>query len=347
MDTPKISVLIPMYNRKHYIEQCIDSVLTQTFQDFEIIIRDDGSTDGSADFVEKIYAPAISSGKLKLCRNKKNIGEFPTDNRLLREATGKYVMILHSDDLYLPEALEQMYITAEKFNADIVHSSIHLTTAPDGIIQDGTRLKIFYHDEPKVNKTEIIPNDPLSRLNAWLNGEIFIDAQYNIFNRKFLTDNDLFFSKGGNRFFALKWIMKAKVLVKVPELFYIYRNSPDSVTNVNFPPERVKGFISSQIELSRYLDEFFARDDFFKNKPEMQYLVRSNLFIRFDNHRMLRNNVYKDGITPELNKAVEDAFKKYLGTDAAYPAFLFHWIHATTFSQRADMLAVSPQQIDF
>ena len=71
MSEPKISVLIPMYNRKHYIEDCINSVLNQTFQDFEIIIRDDGSTDGSAEFVEKIYATQISSRKITLMRNEK------------------------------------------------------------------------------------------------------------------------------------------------------------------------------------------------------------------------------------------------------------------------------------
>ena len=71
MTAPKISVLIPLYNRKHYIAQCLDSVLNQTFQDYEIIVRDDGSTDGSADFVAEKYSAEISSGKIKLSRNKK------------------------------------------------------------------------------------------------------------------------------------------------------------------------------------------------------------------------------------------------------------------------------------
>ena len=53
MHEPKISVLIPLYNHKNYIADTINSVLNQTFQDFEIIVRDDGSTDGSAEFVEE------------------------------------------------------------------------------------------------------------------------------------------------------------------------------------------------------------------------------------------------------------------------------------------------------
>ena len=333
--SPKISVLIPMYNRKHYIEQCINSALNQTFTDYEIIVRDDGSTDGSADFVAERYAAEISSGKLKLRRNEKNIGEFSTDNRLLREATGKYIMILHSDDLYLPHALEQMYTIAETFQADVVHESVYLTTAPDGIIKEGSPLWIIPYDKNPVQEVTVMPDDKVSRFNEWDFGGTGVDAQHNLFKRGFLTDNDLRFETfGGNRLFALQWIMAAKVLVKTPAPFYIYRNSPDSVTRANFSPERVTRFISNQLELARWLDKFFAADDFFKDKPEMQYRARSHLFYVFSHWDIIRRGVYKDGVTPELNQAVADAFKKYFGDDATYPTFLFHWIHAVSLTKK-------------
>lgn len=343
MTAPKISIIIPMYNRKHYIAQALDSVFAQTFQDFEIIVRDDGSTDGSADFVQKKYAAEISSGKLKLRRNEKNIGEFPTDNKLLREAAGQYIMILHSDDMYFPQAFEQMYTLAELFNADVVHCSTYFTTAPDGVIKDEESLTKVYYDKNRVDTTEIVFNDPSLRFSEWYNGGIGIDSQHNIFRRKFLTENDLRFHKfGGNRFFALKWIMKAKILVKTPEPIYVYRNSPDSVTKEKFPPERVEDFISQEIKFSRHLDEFFAGDDFFKNNPEIQYLARSHLFMIYDGYRIITNKVYKNGITPELHRAVENAFKKHFGDDAALPIFLFHWIHSAMFNQPVDMLVAPP-----
>lgn len=338
MGAPKISVLIPMYNRKHYITQCLDSVLNQTFQDFEVIVRDDGSSDGSADFVAEKYAAEISSGKIKLCRNEKNIGEFPTDNRLLREATGKYIMILHSDDLYLPHALEHMYKVAEHFQADVVHECKHLTTAPDGIIAEGTPLKISLYDKLQVKDVAVMPNDPAVRFRMWLN-DIGIDAQHNIFNRQFIVENDLRFETfGGNRLLALKWLLQAKVFVKTPISFYIYRNAPDSITRAKCPPEHVARFITQQMQLSRYLDEYFATEDFFKDKPELQYLARSNLFMAFDNYRVNRRGVYKNGITPELHHAVEDTLKKYFGDDAALPTFLFHWIHAAICGQSINII---------
>ena len=109
METLKISVLIPLYNRRQYAEDCINSALNQDFQDYEIVIRDDASTDGVFEFVKNRYAKEISAGKIKLFRNGKNLGEAFTIKLLLRDATGKYLTILHNDDMYLPQTLKHLY----------------------------------------------------------------------------------------------------------------------------------------------------------------------------------------------------------------------------------------------
>ena len=187
MTAPKISVLIPLYNRKNYIAQAIDSVLNQTFQDYEIIVRDDGSTDGSADFVAEKYAAEISSGKIILRRNKKNIGQFPTVNKLIREATGKYFMILHSDDLYLSHALEHMHEVAEIFSADVVHAGTFFQSPEGGVIDENTPLKLMCYENRVLEKIELVPEDSALRFREWLNFDTFMDAQYNIFNRNFTS----------------------------------------------------------------------------------------------------------------------------------------------------------------
>ena len=84
--TPKISVLIPLYNRKQYAADCLNSVLNQTFQDYEIIIRDDFSNDGVFEFVRENF----SDNRIKLFRNKKNLGEAENLNLLFQDAAGKY-----------------------------------------------------------------------------------------------------------------------------------------------------------------------------------------------------------------------------------------------------------------
>ncbi|MBO4780581.1 MAG: glycosyltransferase [Selenomonadaceae bacterium] len=341
MDAPKISVLIPMYNRKHYIAQAVDSVLNQTFQDFELIIRDNSSTDGSFEFVKERYAEQIFSGKIKLRRNEKNLGEFPTDNRLINEATGKYIMIFHSDDVYLPHALEHMYTLAEKYNADVVHGSTRFFTNTDEAIEAGANLTISHSSQLKrtytdnsVNKNILVPNDPKIRFfDEWIEGGTFHDAQYNIYRTKFLTDNNISFWEygkgliGGNRLFTLKWLMKADVFVKTLEPFYIHRNLIDSSSHRKISPEIVAQLIEGHIELARHMKEYFASEEFFRDNEEHQYLALSKNFSFMDLWRIKRNGVYKNGVTTELNDAVEEVFRKYFGDDAAYLTFLFHWAH--------------------
>jgi glycosyltransferase involved in cell wall biosynthesis len=96
---PEISVIIPCYNNHDYIQECLDSVLNQTFSDFEVILVDDGSTDGTTETV-KAYLP-----KLKLI-SQKNQGPAVARNVGLEEATGKYVAFQDADDLWYPEKLE-------------------------------------------------------------------------------------------------------------------------------------------------------------------------------------------------------------------------------------------------
>lgn len=329
MDAPKISVLIPLYNRKHYIAQAIDSVLIQTFQDFELIVRDDGSTDGSADFVAEKYAAEISSGKIKLRRNEKNIGEFPTDNKLLREATGKYVMILHSDDLFLHQALEQMYKAAEYFNADVVHTGRFLKSQKDGVIDEKTQFKIMCWENRTVKNFEVVPDEPTLRFNEWVNGDTFVDAQYNIFRREFILENEIFFqSWTANIPFALHWLMTAKVYVKTPNIFYIRRDAPDSYSNdKKFFDKRIQRFIRGTAELSNYFNKLFQRINYFKDNPAEQYRAKAIFYNRADSFRIKRLKIYEQGITPEIHRAAESAIKDCFGEQADYVTFLFHKVH--------------------
>ena len=331
---PKISVLIPLYNRKHYIEDCINSVLIQTFQDFEIIVRDDGSSDGSADFVAERYAAEIKSGKLKLRRNEKNLGEFPTDNLLLREASGKYVMILHSDDLYLNQALEQMYTAAEYFNADVVHAGAFLQTL-DGEIDGGNPFKVMCWENRVVKNFELVPDAPKSRFMEWRDVDTFFDAQYNIYNRKFLLAENIFFPNwGGNPLFCLNWLMKAKVYVKTPDIFYIRRDAPDSSSNdKKFLADKAYKFIVGMTEASEYMRQLFRSVDFFRENEQAQYHARAVFYERFDNFRLNRIKVYEQGVTPELHRAVAKAFEECFGARADYFAFLFHKVHCMEFDK--------------
>lgn len=98
---PKISVIMPVYNSEKYLREAMDSILNQTFTDFEFIILDDGSTDSSPDIVAGYNDPRI-----RFYQNERNMGVAATLNRGLELATGEYIARMDGDDISLPRRFE-------------------------------------------------------------------------------------------------------------------------------------------------------------------------------------------------------------------------------------------------
>jgi len=100
--TPKVTVFIPVYNREQYVGEAIESILAQTFSDFEILLVDDGSTDAS---VERIRS--FSDPRIRLVSNEINLGIPKTRNKGVELARGQYMAMLDSDDRAYPNRLEK------------------------------------------------------------------------------------------------------------------------------------------------------------------------------------------------------------------------------------------------
>ena len=98
---PSVSVIIPAYNHEKFVAECIQSVLNQTFQDFEIIITDDASTDRTVEIIEN-----FSDQRIKLFKHIKNQGVSIAANNCILHASGKYIAWLSTDDAWYPEKLE-------------------------------------------------------------------------------------------------------------------------------------------------------------------------------------------------------------------------------------------------
>ncbi len=111
-----ISVIIPVYNVEEYLRECVDSVLNQTFRDFEIILVDDGSTDSSGDICDEY----VEKDERVTVIHQKNGGLSVARNTGLSEANGKYVYFLDSDDYISENALATLLNIAENDNSDIV-----------------------------------------------------------------------------------------------------------------------------------------------------------------------------------------------------------------------------------
>lgn len=101
--TPPVSVVIPAFNHARYVAAAIDSVLAQGFADFELLVVDDASSDGTADVVT-----AIADARLRLARHDANRGAHATLNEAIAASRGKFVAVLNSDDLFEPDRLATM-----------------------------------------------------------------------------------------------------------------------------------------------------------------------------------------------------------------------------------------------
>lgn len=163
---PKVSVIIPVYNSEKFIGKCIDSVLSQTFQDFELILINDGSKDNSQKILEEYKQKEPK--KITLIQQK-NKGVAKTRNESIQMAKGKYVMLIDNDDFIDKDYIETFVKEIEKHDDDVV--------------MGGYRRP---NEQGKIIKKLQLPNEP------W--GKFMIFAPWaRIYKKEYLIKNDIKF----------------------------------------------------------------------------------------------------------------------------------------------------------
>lgn len=131
---PAVSVCIPTYNRANLLAEAVDSVLSQTFRGFELVISDNASGDDTPSVVRSYRDPRI-----RYVRNERNVGHKENWNQCLRLARGDYVNILPDDDLMMPENLAaKVAILSQHPNVGLVHSKYHLIDEQGQIVKHNT-----------------------------------------------------------------------------------------------------------------------------------------------------------------------------------------------------------------
>lgn len=138
-----VSIIMPSYNTAKFISETITSVLAQTYTNWELIIADDCSTDDT----DAVIRPYLADDRIRYIKNEKNSGAAVSRNRALREAKGKWIAFLDSDDLWLPEKLEKQIAFMEKNNCRFSYTNyieIDENSVPNGRSVTGPK-KITRH----------------------------------------------------------------------------------------------------------------------------------------------------------------------------------------------------------
>ena len=125
---PKVSVIMPTYNAAHFLPRAIESVCAQTLTDWELIVVDDGSTDGTVEVIRDY----LTDPRIRFLQNPQNMGPSHARNRALDVATGQWIALLDADDWYEPQRLEKMVGTAEAFKVGIVYDLLRWVDATTG-----------------------------------------------------------------------------------------------------------------------------------------------------------------------------------------------------------------------
>jgi glycosyltransferase involved in cell wall biosynthesis len=271
--SPEITVLMPVYNASRDLKAAIDSILTQSFKDFELLIIDDGSQDDSVAVIEGYLA---EDTRINLIKNNKNSGIVYSLNIGLELAKGKFIARMDADDISLPDRLRQQINLLNTSNADIC----------------GCHWLVM-NENNKLTGANLVPLNKGSLVSYLANGIVpFAHGSVMIRNR-FLLDNNLKY--GPNRFAEdynlwVEIFCKNGSFVNCNEFLYKYREYSTSLSKIckkeylERAEEIRRRFICDSKDIVRW-----AIDNQIKSISELTYLERVNLFrillTQFNMHR--------------------------------------------------------------
>ena len=223
----KISVVVPIYNVENYLRQCIESLLAQTFTPYEVILVDDGSTDGSGKIADE-YAE-----KYNLIRviHKDNAGLGYARNTGIEHAKGDWVVFLDSDDYFGKKLLEHLVVAQNKYGAELVIGGYERVDE-SGKIVGGVKYSEAVYNETEIKK-DLIPrllgsapdksdSISMSACNALFSMDIIRRDTIRFPSERVVISEDLFFD--------FDYYMNSKSIALITETEYKYRVTSGSLT---------------------------------------------------------------------------------------------------------------------
>ena len=314
-----------MYNVEDYVGECLDSILAQTLQDYEVIIVDDCSTDKSCEVVES-YMPKFN-GKLQLIHSEQNSGGCAIPRNIgLSIAKGKYIFFLDSDDLIIKTGLAEMYKVADDYQADVVQcEKFYRSDTPNlkGALLTVQSFQMGRFVKEPTRETE----DIAQRIKNLHNLRYVCTAWSKLIRRNFLIENKIKFPEiydVEDFMFAIYCIVCAKRYIRVPNVVNIYRYRPDSIFNSDkFNKSNIayiQKWTRALINGFTCCDEFLSKLEFFQSNPEVKYIALDSI-VQFVFNFFVK--IYQRIPAAQLDEIIHDEFAAY-GDCSAFAAFFFN-----------------------
>ena len=235
----KITIAIAVYNVENYVEKCINSVLNQDFDDYEVLVVDDRGQDNSIGLIEKIAQTHPNGEKIRIFHHEKNLGTGGVRNTSIDEAKGDYIFFMDGDDYLAPNSIRLLYEAMMANNADVVMGS-HQRVFSDGRI-DYTRNFKSEKCESEYAIAQWIKNNKIIYYHV---------ATWNkLFKTSLLRDNGIrcvSWHRQEDIYFALQTAFVVKSIVVIPEVTYYWVQVQGSCMNQDI----------TEWHLNQYLDIF-------------------------------------------------------------------------------------------
>lgn len=255
---PKISVIVPVYNTGEILRDTLDSIINQSYKDFELILVDDGSKDESPLICDE-YAKQDSRVRVI---HKKNGGICDARNTGISVAKGEYITFSDHDDLYMQDKLQVQIDLAEKYNADIVNVG-YVTSLDDGSKSE-TKLNIICLDRDNIK-------DNLFRIADGHIGTIWVK----LYRRKAFGDHFKFdkkYTRGHEDInFNYKMMCLANSFVSIDRVLYRHIIRGELSTSAHVHPEVIIGMYDAIINYDIMVKSFFMNNDLLR---ERKYYVK-------------------------------------------------------------------------
>lgn len=297
---PIFSIIIPVYNVKQYLSDCIKSVLNQTIRDYEILLIDDGSTDGS----EQICDEYAKKSPIIRAFHKENGGLSSARNKGIELARGAFLLFVDSDDYIAPETLEWLKDRIDDNNqVDVILSESMIYVEPDGIITHDSHSYMWNEFDGIDGKDALLMMH--LRSADW-------SACGKCFKTSFWREKEFKFAEGrvSEDFLLIdRVILEAKVVSMIPAHYYYRWKNQTSIMHSNF--EKLIGDTLYGIkDWDVYLRTKSIGD-------ELDAAIRKTIAKLYE-HTVLANIYYTDKLTRrELIKSAKD-FSFFLNFDDTF-----------------------------
>ena len=220
---PEISLIVPVYNVEDYLKRCVDSILSQTYCEFELILVDDGSKDGSGSICDE-YAKA--DHRIRVI-HKENGGLSSARNAGIDASNGIYLFFVDSDDWLTEDALECVVSVMKKTNADIVSASYQLTDGTDRAEAQDNNCSIHIMDRNQALKYYMLSGMSQRIADFSVCAKLY---KREMFDNVRFPEGQLYEDGATN----LKIIMSVGKYVKCEKAIYYYFQGRNSIVNSKF-----------------------------------------------------------------------------------------------------------------